>query len=133
LQGRNHDFFTGKHKNEITRTDLLLIGPEGSEGMLGDLGNTSVLLVLPMVTPLIGGIAAKGGKSSLGTSFLLEDNNPRPSSIHPPFHSIYIKTVAEILTSNWYTITFPFCNQDNDSGSDLITKKKICLFTRKGN
>jgi hypothetical protein len=99
--------------------------------MLGDLGNTSVLLVLPMVTPLIGGIAAKGGKSSLGTSFLLEDNNPRPSSIHPPFHSIYIKTVAEILTSNWYTITFPFCNQDNDSGSDLITKKKICLIHQK--
>ena len=44
------------------------------------------------------GIAAKGGKSSLGTSFLLEDNNPRPSSIHPSFHIIYvyIRTVSSL-------------------------------------
>ena len=43
------------------------------------------------------------------------------------------ETIAEILTSNSVgTQCFFFgCNQDNDSGNNLITKKKICLVHQK--
>ena len=42
-------------------------------------------------------------------------------------------TVAEILTSNSVgtQLLFLVCNQDNNSGSKFITKKKICLIHQK--
>ena len=48
----------------------------------------------------------------------------------------YIKihfTLAEILTSNSVgtQLLFLGCNQDNNSGSNFITKKKICLVHQK--
>ena len=40
-----------------------------------------------------------------------------------------MRTLAEILTSNSVgaQLFFLGCNQDNNGGSDFITKKKICL------
>ena len=42
---------------------------------------------------------------------------------------IQAKTIAEILTSNSVgtQLFFLGCNQDNNRGSNFITKKKICL------
>ena len=47
--------------------------------------------------------------------------------------SVNSKSIAEILTSNSVgtQLLFLGCNQDNNSGSNFITKKKICLVHQK--
>ena len=46
---------------------------------------------------------------------------------------ILVLSQAEILTSNSVgtQLLFLGCNQDNNSGSNFITKKKICLVHQK--
>ena len=45
----------------------------------------------------------------------------------------YLYSIAEILTSNSVgtQLLFLGCNQDNNNGSNFITKEKICLVHQK--